>query len=236
MNEATKALPALLFIQPYLGNGFLPQNIEPSPAIQLAQDFYRPKFGVANQKNRSSFREQLANIGKQSQLLPGSTMPSDMFDPSPGNRNAALPIGQADDQQLVSKTNLRPIHDQTNLSNAVKLGFQPLTGYRFIPRSHSNSWIIQQPTQSSGGTQQLGWTGYLPRNAAQIHRPALIDPDDQPDKVSNLGHPLSWSQFTNPMNPGIIEVVDRHWVTPFRKMVGQNRFYWRTRANQLFGF
>jgi hypothetical protein len=136
LTEAAKVLPTLLFMQPHLGIGFLPQNVEPLPGIQLAQDFHQPELGVANQENRSSFGEQLANIGQQSQLLPSSTMAAHMFRPSPGNRNGAFPIGQADDQQLMTKPYFRPIHDQTNLSKVHKLGFQQLTRNRLIPRSH----------------------------------------------------------------------------------------------------
>jgi len=42
----------------------------------------------------------------------------------------------------------------------------------------------------------------------------LIESDDQPDKVTNLGDPLVWSQFTNSLYPGMIEVVDRHSAAP----------------------
>jgi hypothetical protein len=45
----------------------------------------------------------------------------------------------------------------------------------------------------------------------------LIDPNDQPDNIANLGDPLPGSQFLNSAIPGIIEAVDRHRVTPFLK-------------------
>ncbi len=224
LNEAPKVLPALLFLQPDLGNSFLPQNIEPSPAIQLVQDFYRSKFSVANQKNRSSFRDQLANVGQQSQLLPGSTMSSDVFDPSPGNRNAALPIGQAHDQQLMPKTDFRAIHNQTNLSDTPKLGFQPLPGNRLIPRSHSNGRIIQQSAQSPRHTRQFCFSRNLASYFTHTHRTTQVNSDDQPYKPSNLGDPLSWTQFHYSHFPGIIKVVDRHWITPFLRWLRKTNF------------
>jgi site-specific DNA recombinase len=224
LNKVAKALPTLLFIQPNLGIGFLPQNIEPPPDIQLAQNFHRSEFSITNQENGSSLGDQLAHIGQQSQLLTGSTMAANMFSPSPGDRNGSLPIGQTNDQQLVSKTNFRAIHDQTNLSDIPKLGFQPLPGNRLVPRSHSNGWVIQQSAQSPRGTRQFRFSRNLAGYFTHTHRTTQINSDHQPYKRPNLGDPLSWTQFHNSHFPGIIKLVDRHWVTPFRKMFSQNDF------------
>jgi hypothetical protein len=144
LNKTAEILPTLQFIHPYMRNCFLTQNVKPLPGIQLTQDFHRSKFGIANQKHRRSFRKQFANIGQQSQLLSSSTMPANMFGPCPGNWNGTLPIGQADDQQLMSKSNLCSIENQTDLSKAPKLAFQPLPGNRLILCSYSNGRIIQQ--------------------------------------------------------------------------------------------
>jgi hypothetical protein len=62
---------------------------------------------------------------------------------------------------------------------------------------------------------------------------ALVESDDQPDEVADLGHPLVWTQFSNPGKPGMREDVDRHGMT-LRKMVRKNLFYWSSRADQLF--
>ena len=60
-------------------------------------------------------------------------------------------------------------------------------------------------------------TRNLPGNLAQMHRTTFVNPDNQPDKIAYLGNPLIRSQYTNLLNPGMIECVDRHWVTPFLK-------------------
>ena len=91
-----------------------------------------------------------------------------------------------------------------------------------------------EDAQSSGDAQQLRRAGDLPSNLAQMHRAALVDPYNQPDEVAHLRNSLTSSQFTNLLHPSMIELVDRHWVAPFRKMVTQNQFYWRSRADQLF--
>jgi len=58
--------------------------------------------------------------------------------------------------------------------------------------------------------------------------------NQQPDEGAYLRNSLFRSQFHNSLNPGMIELVGRHWFTPSRKMVAQNRFYWRSSADQLF--
>jgi hypothetical protein len=115
------------------------------------------------------------------------------------------------------KANLAAIDDQTDFSQMSELSFQPLSSDGFVPFPNSDGGVIQQPAQSPGGTQQLGWTGDLPGNAAQTYRPALIDTRDQPDHIADLGNPLPGSQFLNSAIPCIIQVVDRHWFTPFLK-------------------
>lgn len=117
----------------------------------------------------------------------------------------------------MSKTNFRAIHNQTDLSQAMPLGLQPWMCNRLIPFTRSDRRIIQETIQPSGDDHQLGWAGYLAGNLAQMHRATLVYPDHQPDKVTHLSDPLTRSQFTNSSHPGIIELVDRHGVTPFLK-------------------
>jgi site-specific DNA recombinase len=233
LDKATEILPTILFIQPYMCTGFLAQNVEPPPGIQLSQDFHRPKFGVANQKDRGSFGKQCANIGKQGQMLSSSTMTAYIFDPRPSNRNRSLPIGNAHYQQLMSKTNFCPIHDQTNLSYVPKLRFQPLPGNRFIPLSYPNGRIIQHSAQTSRYTRQFRFSRNLACYFTHTHRTTQINSDDHPYKRSNLGDPLPWTQFHNSHFPSMIKLVDRHWVTPLCKMFREKRFYWKSLAGQL---
>src|SRR3972149_7596578 len=204
------------------------------PTIQLSQDFHRPKLAVAHQKNGGSFGQQLPDISQQSHLLVCPTVPTGLFDPCPGNWDGSFTIGQGNHQKLMPKSDPGTIHDQMDLAHTTKLRFQPLPGNRLIPFSHSDSWIIQQSTQTPSGTRQLRFSGNLASNFTHTNRTTQINSDDQPCKCSNLGNPLTWTQFHNSRFPGIIKLVDRHWVTPFRKMFREKRFYWRTCAGQLF--
>jgi hypothetical protein len=115
------------------------------------------------------------------------------------------------------KADLSAVYDQADFSQILELGLQPQPSDGLVPFSHSDGRVIQQPAQAPDRTQQLGWTWDLPRNPAQAHRPALIDTDDQPGKIANLGISLSRTQFLNSMFPGNIEVVDWHWITPLLK-------------------
>jgi hypothetical protein len=124
----------------------------------------------------------------------------------------------------MTKTTLGTIHDQTDFSQVLVLNLQSLPGNGHVPFSHPDGWIFQQPAQASCVTQQLGSTRDLPCNAAQAHRSALEDPNDQPYKIANLGDSLSRSQFPNPQKPGIIEVVGRYRITLFLKRSRKTNF------------
>src|SRR3990172_8268560 len=110
-------------------------------------------------------------------------MTPNMLDPGPGNRDGPFAISQTDHQQLMSKTNFRAIHNQTDLSQALPLGLQPFPRNRLIPFTHLDreSWrsapisIIQKTVQPSGDAHQLGRAGYLASNLAQMHRATLVN-------------------------------------------------------------
>src|SRR3990170_1189697 len=218
----TEGLPATFFIEP-----------DPSIAF-LAQGRHSAKFAVSDQENGCTSGDQLEHIGQQSQLLMGTAVSSDVFDPSPGDGNGSLAVRQTDDQQLVPKADLGAIHKQTDFSQMLELRCQPLSSDGFIPFPHSNGRVVQQSAQAAGQAQQLRWTGYLPSNPAQTYRTTLVDPHDQPDEIAGLSDALARSHRLNPLKPGMIESVGRHRVAPFRKMVRENRFYWTSRADQLF--
>ena len=131
-----------------------------------------------------------------------------------GDGDFTFAIGQTDDQQLMSSADLRAIHDQTDFAQMPKLCGQPLSGNRCIPVSNSNSGIIQEPTQATNCTQKFSLARNFASDPAQCHRTTLIDPDQQPGKVANLGDPMSWSQFSNSLKPSIILAVDRHSSPP----------------------
>ena len=229
----SEGLPSATLIEPDACVSFLAQNIEPMPAIQLSQDGHRAKFAVSDQKGGSSNRDQAANISQQGQLFSGTTVSSSVFDPGPGDWDGSFAISQTDDQQLVSKANLRAIHNQTDLSQIAELGFQPLSCNWLVPLPNSDSSVVQQPAQAAGGAQQLGRPGNLASDPAQANRTTLINPDKQPDKVAYLCDPLSRSQFLNPLKPGMIEPVDRRDDPPVCEFCGKNYFNRDFSADQL---
>jgi hypothetical protein len=131
---------------------------------------------------------------------------------------------------------LGAIHDQPDFADVPELRFQPFPSDRCVPFPHSNGRIVQQPAQTPGAAQQFRWAGYLPRNSTQTHRPALKNPYHQPDEIANLGDALTGSQFPNPVNPCIIEVVDRHVTSPESLFCRRNNFTQVCPADQLFTF
>ena len=231
---APESMPLAAFPEPDTCVGFLAQNIEPMPSIQASQDRHRAKFAVSDQKNGCSSRDQAVNVAQQCHLLDRIAMSSNVLDPGPGDGDGSFAIRQTDDQQLMPKANLGAIHNQTDLSQVAKLGFQPQPGDGFIPFPYSNGWVVQQSAQAAGSAQQLGWTGDLARNSAQAYRPALIDAGHQPDKVAYLSDPLFGSQFLNPLKPGMIEPVGRHDDPPVSEFCGKNYFNRVFSADQLF--
>jgi hypothetical protein len=174
------------------------------PPIQFSQDFDCPKFAVAYQENSGSFGQELADMRQECQLLAGSAVPSNLFNPGPGNWDRSLAVGQTDNHQLMTKSNPSAIHNQMDFANTAILRFQPLPGNRFVPFSYSNGRIVQQPAQPARGTRQFGFARDLACHLAQTHRAAQINADEQPDKGSNLGDPLAGTQFRNSRFPGII--------------------------------
>ena len=108
------------------------------------------------------------------------------------------------------KANLGPVYNQTDLSEMTELWAKQLASDRFVPFPHTDGRIIQQSVQTPCETQQLRRTGDFPSNSAQGNGSALVDADDQPDEVAYLCDPLVWSQLSNLLFPGMIELVDRH--------------------------
>jgi hypothetical protein len=204
------------------------------PLILLAQDRHSSKFAVPYEKHNRLSGDQLTHLRQQSQVFVRTTVSSNMFDPGPGDGNGSFSIGQAYDQKLMPKADLGVIHDQSDFFQVPQLSFQPVSSHRLVPFLHSDGWIIQQPTQSPSVTQQLSWTRNLPCNAAQAHRPALKDTDHQPNKIANLSNAFSGSQFPNPANPGIIEVVRPFEDPPVKEFCEKNYFIRILSADQLF--
>lgn len=220
-------------IQPEQHVRFLPQDIEPTPLIQLTQDGCRAEFTISDQKSGGSGGNQFTYISQQSQLFPGTALAFDVLDPGPGKGDSPFSIGQTHDQQLMPETNLGAIHNQIDFTQVPELSFQPHPGDGFVPFPHSNGGISQQSAQSPGRTHQLGLARDLAGYAAQTDREALVDANDQPNEVENLGNALAGTQFLNPLEPGMIERVGRHGPPPVSKFCCRNYFNRSFSANQL---
>ena len=95
------------------------------------------------QENGGSYGHKPTHISQQCQMLPGSFMSANLFDPGPGDRDGSFAISQCHDQQLMPKSDLSAIHNQVNFVNTTKLRFQPLSGNRFIPFLHPDDRITQ---------------------------------------------------------------------------------------------
>src|SRR6266487_309027 len=139
-------------------------------------------------------------------------MSSNVFDPTPDNGHRSTAVGQTDHQQLMTKANLRSIHDQPHFADPLQLRLQPGLGNRFVPAAHIDRLVRQKTAQTPHRTHILRWTHDFASDPTEVHRMTMIDPDHQPDKVLNLGDPLLRPQFTNSRFPSTIGRVDRHSV------------------------
>lgn len=110
----------------------------------------------------------------------------------------------------MSITNFRSIHDQTNLSQKMQLGSQPLLGDRLIPFPNTNGRIIQEAAQSPGQTHLRSSAGYLSGYLAEMNRTAFINTNQQPHKVADLGNPgfrLQGNRILIPSSKDFKEVI-----------------------------
>ena len=189
---------------------FLAQNVVPMPGIQLFCHFHRPKFTVSHQQNGDSFGQKGLYLCQQSELSLRRAMPPNVLDPCPGNWDRYFPIRQTDNQQLMGKTNLSPIHNQPHLLKEFSLHFQPFACDWRIPITNHNRWINQQSGQALGQTEQFHFTRYLSRNSAHSNRTALVDTNYQLGKIANARYSFSRSKLSRSHNPGMIKIVDRH--------------------------
>jgi hypothetical protein len=122
----------------------------------------------------------------------------------------------------MSGADLSAIHDQADLAKVSKLRCQPFSSDRFIPGSNPDGGVTQEPSQASNCAQELGSSRYFASNSAHSDRTTLVDPNQQPDKVSNLGDPLVRSQFSNSLKPSMILLVDRHGSPPDEVFCGKS--------------
>jgi hypothetical protein len=124
----------------------------------------------------------------------------------------------------MSKTNFRSFHDQTDLTQTVPLGLQPLLCDRQVPFPNIDRHIIQKAAQTPGQAYLLCSSGNLPGNLAKVNRAAFINTNHPPNKVADPGYSGFRLQFANLVHPSIIEAVDRHWATPGIKWFRQTNF------------
>ncbi len=208
-DPAPKIMPLCLPRKTNVRTAFLAQNVVPMPSFQLLQHFHCSKFAVSNQQNGDSSGQKASDIRQQSQLSIRCAVPFSMLDPCPGNRNSTFPICQTNDQQLMSKANFGPIHNQPHLVKITGLTCQPAVRNRFIPCTHIYRRVSQQSAQALDQAEQLRLTRHLSCNPAQIHRTALVNSYDQPGKILDAGFSFRRLQLSNSYVPSMIETVDR---------------------------
>jgi len=192
-----------LLVEPEQAVAFLAQNIEPAPLIQLPQDRDRAKFAVSNEKNSRLFRQQAATLPQKRELLSGTRVAANIFDPAPGDGYGPLAISQGHHQELMTKTNLGAIHDQSDLTDPLKLRAQPFLRDRLVPLAHIHSRVGQEAAQAFDRAHILGGSDHLSGDPAQVDRATMKNTNHQPHKVLNLGLLLPRPQFTNSVNHGL---------------------------------
>jgi len=159
-------------------------------------------------------------------------MPSTTFDPSPGQWNGSLAVGNGHDQKLMPETYFAAIHDQSDYSmtQIMDNGFC----YGFIPCSHSKSRVVQKTHHATCQTGQCCTARYFLSNFTQMYRATFIQSDQKPSHVSQTCCPLSGSQLSQTLIPSMIEFADWHCSSPFT--VCGNHNLPEDRANQLSFF
>jgi len=245
VDHSAKALPATPLSEFDLMVSLLAQNIPPLPGLQLTDDFHGAKLAISHQQDRYTWRDQLPQIGQQSQLFGGGAMSFGAPDPGPGDGNSPAAVGNGDDQKLVVETDpsglsplgrsLGAIGDQADFAYRGGHGLKGSSGNGFIPFSHPHRWVGQETAQASGDAEQLGWAWDLVGDLGQVNRSALVDTYDQPSEGPQPGESLMRSQLLNPLKPGMIQLVGRHW-SPLWKVVSvlQNNFTGFDPVDQTF--
>ncbi len=142
--------------------------------------------------------------------------------PHPPQGNSPLAVGQADQQQLMPRPHLAAIYNQP--VDMVRHVLQQLPRDRLIPLAYPNVSVVHKALQPPGGTPQDRPPRQLAGYPAQLHRFAFKDPRDQPGHVLYSRFPLSWTHLQDFVLPGMIQLADRHLVSPSR-MVRQTLFY-----------
>ena len=147
-----------------------------------------------------------------------ATMPAITFHPGPSQRNGPSAIGDGHQQQLMSKANFAAIHDQADFS--MRQALDDHLGQRFIPRSHLDGWVIQQPSQPAGHAWQASTAGDALSHFAQMHRSAFVQANHQPTEIANPGDPFSRTKLAQHFATGMVQFWYRHG-SP-RKLVSGN--------------
>lgn len=230
---AAEASPITNFTEPDSSVAFWAQYIETMVLVELAQNCHRAKFTIYNQENCGFFGDQFVNVSQQNYLVPGTAELLDLSDPGSGDCDRPFAIGQTHDQGLMPKTNFRATHNKMEFTQVVELSFQPHASDRFMPCPDSNSGVPKKPAQLAGCAYQLGRTGDLASNPAYTDRAALISANNQPDHASNLGNPVTRTQFLNPFKPGMKQRVDRHVALSREGFCRENDFTRFFSADQL---
>jgi hypothetical protein len=209
-HPTSKVSPLRLVMRTDMRTTFLAHYVIPMPSLQLLQHFHRSKFVIANQQNSYSFGKKASNIVQQSQLCLRSTMPSNLLDPCPCDWNRPFMVSQPNHQQLVRKTNFRPIHNLTDLLKMPGLHSQPAASNWLVPLSDIYRRVGHKTAHALDHAEHCSSTGDLACDSAQANRSTLMNANYQPGEVLNTGYSFHRVQLSNSYFPCLIEGVDRH--------------------------
>ena len=99
------------------------------------------------------------------------------------------------------------VHDQVDFSTCYKLLSKPLNSNWLIPFTSPNGWIVEKTLETLHCTLQFCFPRNFPSDPTQVNRAALVNPAHQQNKIPNSSDPLSWTQFANLLNPGMIQLA-----------------------------
>jgi hypothetical protein len=79
-----------------------------------------------------------------------------------------MAISQGHHQELMTKTNLGPIHDQSDLTHPFKLRAQPFLRDRLVPPAHIHGRVGQEAAHAFDRRDILGRSDHLSGDPAQV--------------------------------------------------------------------
>jgi hypothetical protein len=213
---------------------FFAQYIGPIPSIQLFQELYSSKFAISDHQNRRMRRYQAPHIGQQGLLFMRRTMPARTLNLRPRNRQRPAAVSNANHQQLMTKANLAPVHNQANPPIMLRRRFQQRPSFGCIPLPDIHRRIIQEATQAPDFTVSCRRARYLPCDLMQMHRFAQVDTHTHPHTYAQPRDPFVRPQLSHGLLYDMINLGDRHVDPPPGGSLSKLNLTRRSRVGHLF--